>query len=181
MLLRGYSIKVLPCLADLERIRIEAELTDDISEVLPYLNATFRQSVYNKDAQNLTLKKDGRQITFHGKKIAITKLEDENAARDILDELRDLINRTYSNRGDIQPKYDNWLVLTPLSLSSSLPGEKCEDCPAEGCYDFAEKLINGDICVVHCSPLFTSRFQKKRERVMSLLKQAGYDIPSEFL
>lgn len=181
MLLKGYKFSAGMCLADPDKIRITAELTDDIQDVLPYLNATLRGCTYNHNAQNLTLKKDGRQITFHPKEIAITKLEDENKAREILEWLKDLINKTYDNRENIKPKFDNWMILSPLSLSSSLPGEKCEDCLAKGCYDFAWKLIDSEVNIMQCKPLFTSEFKEKREKVLGLLKEAGYDIPEEFL
>ena len=181
MLLRGYEFTAGMCLADPDKIRITAKLTDDIQDVLPYINATLRGCMYNHSAQNLTLKKDGRQITFHPKEIAITKLEDENKAREILEWLKDLINKTYDNRENIKPKLNRWLILTPLSLSSSLPGEKCEDCPAEGCYDFAMKLIDREVNIMQCKSLFTSEFKEKREKVLGLLKEAGYDVPGEFL
>jgi len=49
MLLRGFEIRqVLPCIANPEWIRVKAELTDDISEVLPYLNAILKGAVYNR-------------------------------------------------------------------------------------------------------------------------------------
>ena len=149
--------------------------------MLPYLNATLRGCTYNHNAQNLTLNKDGRQITFHPRKIAITKLENEDKAKEILGWLKDLINKTYDNRETIKPKFDNWLVLSPLSLYSYLPGKKCEDCPASGCFGFAIGLINSEVNIMQCKPLFTSEFKEKREKVLGLLKEAGYNISGEFL
>ena len=179
MLLKGYKFTVGMCLADPDKIRIVADLTDDIGDVLPYLNATFRGCMYNHNEQVLTLKKDGRQITFRPKEIAITKLENENKAREILDWLKNLINKTYDNHKNIKPKLDSWLILTPLSLSGSLPGEKCKDCSGKDCYGFAQKLIVGEVNIVQCKPLFTSEFREKRKKVLGLLEQAGYNVPGE--
>ncbi|MEW6615441.1 MAG: (Fe-S)-binding protein [Thermodesulfobacteriota bacterium] len=181
MLLKGYKITVGMCLADPEKIRIVAELTDDIGDVLPYLNATFRGCMYNHNGQVLTLKKDGRQITFRPQEIAITKLENENKAIEILDWLKGLINMTYDNRESTKPKLESWLILTPLSLSISLPGEKCKDCSGKDCYGFAQKLIVGEVNIMQCKPLFTCELIEKKKKVLGLLEQAGYSVPVEFL
>ena len=181
MLLKGYKFTVGMCLADPEKIRIVAELTDDIGDVLPYLNATFRGCMYNHNGLVLTLKKDGRVITFRPKEVAITKLENENKAREILDRLKGLINMTYDNRESIKPKFDSWLILTPLSLSGSLPGEKCKDCSGKDCYGFAQKLIDGKTNIMQCKPIFSSEFKEKRTKILNLLKKAGYEVPGDFV
>jgi len=55
MFLRGFKIRqVLPCIANPEWIRVKVDLTDDISEVLPYLNATIKGAVYNPGGPSLT-------------------------------------------------------------------------------------------------------------------------------
>jgi ArsR family metal-binding transcriptional regulator len=40
---------------------------------------------------------------------------------------------------------------------------------------FAVKLQQDEIPIVKCPPLFTDPFQEKRERLLSLLKEAGYE------
>lgn len=48
------------CLADPQKIRLKARLSDDISEVMSYLNATVKNAFYNHDAPHLTLSRDGK-------------------------------------------------------------------------------------------------------------------------
>lgn len=49
MLLHSYKItRVLPCLADPEKIRVIAEISDEIHEVFPYLNAALAGCIYNQ-------------------------------------------------------------------------------------------------------------------------------------
>src|SRR4030043_50677 len=58
MLLQSYKItRILPCLADPEKIRVIAEVSGDIYEVFPYLNATLKECIYNHPAFTLTIKK----------------------------------------------------------------------------------------------------------------------------
>ncbi|RJQ39333.1 MAG: hypothetical protein C4550_05440 [Nitrospiraceae bacterium] len=179
MLLEGYKINVGMCLQDPVKIRVVGELTDDIGDVLPYLNATLKGGMYNHDAKNLSLKKDGRVITFHPKEIHITMLENKKKAKEILEWLKDVINKTYDNRQNIKPKLDSWPILSAMSLSGYLPNVKCEGCPANNCYAFARKLIDSEVNIEQCKPLFSNEYREKREKLLSLLERAGYNIPGE--
>ena len=59
MLIEHYDLKVYtpPCDPGAERFSAFAELAVDISEVLPYLNATLRGAIYHRSANALTWKK----------------------------------------------------------------------------------------------------------------------------
>lgn len=84
MLLKGLQIThVLPCLADPEKIRTIVQLSDNIHEVLPYLNATLKGAIYNHAAGILTFKKDGAMITLYPKTVTLAKIDDEAHSRDI--------------------------------------------------------------------------------------------------
>src|SRR4030043_627424 len=108
MLLHSYKItRTLPCLADPEKIRVIAEISDEIPEVFPYLNATLKGCIYNHPALTLTIKKDGKLFTLHAHHITLAKIEDENEAEELLRWLRDLINKTYENRGHIDSHFSD--------------------------------------------------------------------------
>lgn len=64
MLIEDYEVDVFtpPCEPGAERFSAVAKLTVDISEVLPYLNATLRGAVYLPEANALTWKKGGHNI-----------------------------------------------------------------------------------------------------------------------
>ena len=67
MLIENYDLEVFtpPCEPGAERYAARARLTTDISEILPYLNATLRGAVYHPTATALTWKKGGHNIAFH--------------------------------------------------------------------------------------------------------------------
>jgi len=57
MLLNSYKItRIFPCIADPEKIRVIAELSDEVQEVFPYLNAVLKGCIYNHAALILTRK-----------------------------------------------------------------------------------------------------------------------------
>jgi ArsR family metal-binding transcriptional regulator len=63
MLLESHKIiRILPCLADPEKIRVIAEVSGEIHKVFPYLNAILKGCIYNHPALTLTIKKDGKLL-----------------------------------------------------------------------------------------------------------------------
>lgn len=66
MLIDHYDLEVFtpPCEPGAERYSGVARLTVDISEVLPYLNATLKGAVYHREASALTWKKGGITSLF---------------------------------------------------------------------------------------------------------------------
>jgi ArsR family metal-binding transcriptional regulator len=66
MLIEGYDLEVFtpPCEPGAERYAARARLMVDISEILPYLNATLRGAVYHPSANALTWKKGGEPTCY---------------------------------------------------------------------------------------------------------------------
>jgi ArsR family metal-binding transcriptional regulator len=71
------------------------ELTIDVSEVLPCLNTTLRGAIYHRFANALTWKKSGHAIAFHALQIATSNVVDCEADAAEIDNLIELVNRTW--------------------------------------------------------------------------------------
>jgi len=182
MLLHSYKItRTLPCLADPEKIRVIAEISDEIHEIFPYLNAILKGCIYNHPALTLTIKKDGKLFTLHAHHITLAKIEDEKEAEEILKWLKDLINETYGKRDPIEPNYSMAAELKALDIFRLLPGTNCKNCGELTCLAFAVKLVGRDAEITRCDPLFSERYQEKKKVLIELLHAAGHEIPSEFL
>ena len=182
MLLESYKItRTLPCLADPEKIRVIAEVSGEIYEAFPYLNAILKGCIYNHPALTLTIKKDGKLFTLHANHITLAKIEDEKEAEEILKWLKNLINETYENRDRIEPNFSKGAELKALDIYRLLPGTSCKKCGELTCLAFAVKLIGRDIEITKCDPLFSEKYQEKRNVLVELLHAAGFEVPSEFL
>ncbi len=178
MLLNSYKItRVLPCLADPEKIRVIVEISDEIHEAFPYLNAILKGCIYNHPALTLTIKKDGKLFTLHARHITLAKIEDEKEAEEILKWLKDLINETYENRAKIDPNYSMAAELKALDIFKLLPGTNCKKCGELTCLAFAVKLVGRDVEITKCDPLFSEKYQEKRKVLLDLLHAAGYELP----
>jgi len=177
MLLHSYKItRTLPCLADPEKIRAIAEISDEIHEVFPYLNAILKGCIYNHPALTLTIKKDGKLFTLHAHHITLAKIEDQKEAEEILGWLRNLINETYEKRDQIEPNYSKGEELRALDIFKLLPGTNCRKCGEPTCLAFAVKFVGQEIEVAKCIPLFSEEYQEKRKVLLELLHAAGYNV-----
>jgi len=182
MLLDSYKItRILPCLADPEKIRVIAEVSGEIYEAFPYLNATLKGCIYNHPALTLTIKKDGKLFTLHAHHITLAKIEDEKEAEEILIWLKNLINETYENRDKIEPNYSKGADLKALDIFRLLPGTSCKKCGELTCLAFAVKLVGQEIEITKCIPLFSEEYQEKRKVLLDLLHAAGYEVPEGYL
>jgi ArsR family metal-binding transcriptional regulator len=177
MLLNSSKItRVLPCLADPEKIRVIAEISGEIHEVFPYLNAILKGCIYNHPALTLTIKKDGKLFTLHAHHITLAKIEEEKEAEEILGWLKNLINETYEKRDQIEPNYSMAAELKALDLFKLLPGTSCKKCGELTCLAFAVKLAGQEIEIMKCIPLFSKEYQEKRKVLSELLHAGGHNV-----
>jgi ArsR family metal-binding transcriptional regulator len=182
MLLNSYKItRILPCIADPEKIRVIAEVSDEIHEIFPYLNAIIKGCIYNHPALTLTIRNEEKLITLHANHITMTLIEDEKEAYEVLNWLKDLINETYEKKEQIEPNYSSGDQLKPSDIQKLLPGTNCKECGFRSCLAFAFKLVDEKVEIIKCLPLFSDQFKEKRKVLLETLKNAGLKVPSEFM
>ena len=80
-----------------------AELDEDVSDALPYLNVVLGGFEYIVDPPSVTFKAYGKLITVYGRRIAVNALKDEAEAETILTWLKKEINEAWENREWIEP------------------------------------------------------------------------------
>jgi len=182
MLLKSFEIThILPCLADPEKIRTIAQLSDDVREALPYLNATLKGTIYNHRAGILTFKRDGVMVTLYPTTVTLAKVDDETRAKDLMEWLTRLVNETFENRKNIQPDYERGTTLRALDIFKLIPGTSCKKCGEPSCLAFAVKLTAREMEITKCTPLFSAEYKEKHKVLLELLHAAGYNVPSAFL
>jgi ArsR family metal-binding transcriptional regulator len=168
MFIKDYQLRIVlsDCNPSSQKVNAIADLSEDISEMLPYLNTALKGLQYFEEEKILTVKRGGRLITFRPRQIALTKLEDENEARMVMEELKQILNETYVNKDHIKPTYTTRQVLRPLEVFKLLPGGNCKECGEITCMAFALKLVNNEIELQKCPILFTKEFETNRLKIM---------------
>jgi ArsR family metal-binding transcriptional regulator len=175
MLLHKYDLKIVlsECNPSSLKVNALADLSDDISEVLPYLNTVLKGLQYYPEEKILTVKKEGRLISFRPRQIALTKLEDENEATVVMEELKRIVNETYANRDHIKPTYTSRPIPRPLDIFKLLPGKNCKECGEPTCMAFALKLINDELELNQCPLLLKKEFEVNRLKLKELSPDSG--------
>jgi ArsR family metal-binding transcriptional regulator len=156
------------CNPSSQKVNAIADLSEDTSEVLPYLNTVLKGLQYHPDEKFLTVKRKGHVITFWSRQIAVTKLEDEKEAREVIEELKEIVNETYANRDQIKPTYSSRLIPRPLDIFKLLPGKNCKECGEPTCMAFALKLINDELEWKQCPLLLTKEFDGNHQKLSEI-------------
>jgi len=169
-LLKVYRMVVAPpeCLPSEVRVTATAEFDDDLSELLPYLNAVFGPCVFDSDVPFLRFKKDGRPIAIYATRIAIAGLRDENEAREVFEWIRETVNSVSRRRGEIEPSYWSLSQVKPLDIFKLLPRTNCGDCGKSTCMAFAAALANGEAGMDDCPPLSDEQSAAQRSQLLKL-------------
>ena len=163
MLIEKYDLEVFtpPCDPGSERYAARARLFADISEILPYLNATLRGVVYLPSADALTWKKGGHNIAFHAYEIAVSNVEDRDGAEKELKGVINLVNRTWEERSEITPDTTTRQRPTSMAVFKLLPQTNCKQCGEPTCYTFALKLVTAQKNVADCPLLNEPKYKDK--------------------
>jgi ArsR family metal-binding transcriptional regulator len=168
MFIKDYQLRVVlsDCNPSSQKVNAIVDLSEDITEILPYLNTALKGFHYFEEEKILTVKRGGRLITFRPRQIALTKLEDENEAKVVMEELKQIVNETYANKDRIQPTYISRPALRALEVFKLLPGKNCKECGETTCMAFALKLVNDELELERCPLLFTKEFETNRLKIM---------------
>lgn len=163
---------VAPCMADEKKIRLIAYFDRGITEILPYLNTVIKGASYNKNASTLTFAKECRLINLYNIKVTIAKADDIIDAWKILDELKELINKTYKNIDNIKPNYEEKVKVTALQIYGWLPKTNCRVCGEATCLAFAVKFLQGEQKLSKCAPLSTESKFAENMKIMQEMAEA---------
>lgn len=145
MLLEGYQLEIFnsECMPGAMGVHCFAHLDQDVSQVIPYLNAVLGGFTFIKDPLSVTFKAQGKLITVHQKKIAINALKDETEARKIVEWLKREINEAWAGRDTITPSYESMPQPKLMEILKLLPRTNCRECGEPTCLVFATRVAEG--------------------------------------
>ncbi len=175
MLIDRYDVDIFtpPCHPGAERFTAKALLTVNISDVLPYLNATLDGAVYMPAATALIWKQAGHNFAFHAYAIAVSNVEDRNEAVAELKGIIDRVNRTWECRDELVPNHTGRQRPTAMALYKLLPGGNCRECGQPSCWNFALKLAAGQAGLAACPPLQEPANAERLAALEALLVPSG--------
>ncbi len=145
MLLQSYTKEIFrpKCNPSFQSLHCIAHLDQDITEALPYLNATLGGFEYLKNPPAVTFRVHGKIITVHPHEIAVNALKDEEEAEKILQWLKQEINDAWEKRDQIEPRFEGSPKPKILEILKLLPKTNCRECGQPTCMVFAALAAQG--------------------------------------
>lgn len=174
MLLKSFtkSISRPACNPNFQSVHCTAHLDEDISAVLPYLNAALGGISFIPDPASVTFQVHGKLITLHSKEIYINALKDETEADKILEWLKREINSTWEVRETIEPSYESRPVPRMMDILKLLPRTNCRKCGENTCTVFALRVAEGVMTPEDCAELTP----EKRDILSKHLARFQFDL-----
>jgi ArsR family metal-binding transcriptional regulator len=174
MLLKSYTREIFrpECNPGFESLHCIARLDQDISGVLPYLNAVLGGFEYLRDPPVVVFRSQGKFITVYGRRIAINALRDEVEADKILEWLKCEINAIWQDRQNIEPSYEGAPKPKVLEILKLLPRTNCKECREPTCMVFAVRMAEGVRTAMDCQPLRA----EERVRLEGYMSQFNFDV-----
>ncbi|RJP75664.1 MAG: Fe-S cluster protein [Candidatus Abyssobacteria bacterium SURF_17] len=171
MLLKNYRLAVAPpeCLPSEVRVAASIEFDDDLTDLLPYLNAELGPGIYEKDPPFLRFRRDGRLFAMYPKQIGIAGLRDEDEAKEVFEWLRETINSVAERKAEIKPSYRSISDVKPLDIFKLLPRTNCGKCGLATCMAFAAALANGETVLEKCVELQDAQMSQNSAQLLKLL------------
>jgi ArsR family metal-binding transcriptional regulator len=144
-LVRGYALEMVApaCVPGADRWSAKAQLTEDISEVLPYLNARLERADYQHGPKVLIWQREGRKYAFRPREIAVAPVQDREEACRLIDETVALVNEVWRGRGDIEPDFEPLRLPSMMEIYKRLPRTNCGECGYPTCMAYAAALRDG--------------------------------------
>jgi ArsR family metal-binding transcriptional regulator len=157
------------CVPGADRWNAKAHLDEDISKVLPYINAELKDADYDHHASVLIWKDQGKSYAFRPYEVSSAPVEDREEGYRVIERLVDLVNTVWERRQDIEPNVDRRERPNVLALYKLLPGTNCRQCGYPSCMAYAADLRDGRAELSQCAELSQQAFLENKQKLLYLL------------
>lgn len=143
-LIRSFEARLAAsdCQPGADWYRVFIKLEDDISEVLPYLNAELERPTDYRHKDGILLWKYKDKIyAFRPNEIAITPIFDNEEGQKLAKSIIETVNKIWKRKDQIKPSLEGKKPLPKvLDIFKLLPRSNCKKCGFPTCMAFAAGL-----------------------------------------
>ncbi len=170
--------EIMPCTVEANGIKFLAQADRTIDEILLILYLVIPNANFSEKIGALTYKTQERIVTiFSSGRISMTHVKDRQLAETLVEELRNLINRSHvylmTHEKPDRELVESKRTLNAMKLYEKLPKTDCKECFEQSCFVFATKLILGEKALQECPPLLSrenSETKKQLEKMLTPIK-----------
>lgn len=160
-----HVIRVDVCVQQAGKFTAQTRANQNLSEILPYLNAIIPGADYNPHANSLKFTQDKIDFTILQDQVNLQKFCNRTEMMELLDWFQDLANDTYDSRAEITPRHTTRKKITALMIYSLLPKTNCKECGEQSCMTFASKLYQREVELADCPELFQPMYSEKKNQL----------------
>ena len=128
------------CVQQPGKFAARARASASLKEIMPYLNAMFRTSMYNHDDGSIKFTNEGIEYTIIGDQVNVAKFANRTELHEVLDWLKDLINDIHDSMAEMPPLYARRKPVPVFFIYNLLPKTNCQRCGKKSCWIFAAQL-----------------------------------------
>jgi len=161
-----YEIKLVEagCAPGSGRYGVRVSLEEDISTVMPYLNAVMDDPRYDHDNRVLIIREPEQAYAIRPREISIARTDNWQQAQEIAAELVTKINHIWQERDGITPSLKERRIPAVIDIFKLLPQTNCKECGYHTCLAFAADLCKGKMFPGNCPSLSDAG----KEKVLAL-------------
>ena len=169
-LIEEYEIEMHapPCLPGSPIWAAKAELSRDVSGVMPYLNAVKDRPFYGGEGKFIIWKEGDRKYALRPRELAVSMIVDRNQADELVEKAVEEINGIWEKREEITPDHTTRTPPKVLDILKLLPRTNCGECGLASCMAFAAELIEGNRCLEDCPALGENENAEARRQLEEL-------------
>ena len=169
-LIDSYRIKLTEpgCAPGSGRWGVEVNLRRDISEVFPYLNAVFGNTIYDRENNILIIREKNQVYAFRPEEIQIARSDDTETARREAEDIVGRVNDVWRKRGAITPVFSDKKRVNVIDIFKQLPQKNCRKCGYLTCLAYSADLRQGKSRVDDCPYMSQPEFARNRQKLDDL-------------
>ena len=150
------------------RYGVQIFLPNDISDVLPYLNAVLDDTWYDHENRVLIGAENSQRYAFRPNEIRIAGIADPLQAQQTVSAVVETVNRVWRERDKITPRFTERKLPSVIDIFNLLPRTNCQKCGYATCLAYAADLREGKTLLEQCLPLSEPEYARNKERILSL-------------
>ncbi|UCD85331.1 MAG: hypothetical protein JSU92_03820 [Deltaproteobacteria bacterium] len=142
------------CAPSIPIVSAVAHLDCDLTELLPYLNATQEKAQYFPNHPYLRFMWRGYNIVVERNQVRVVPFVDDQAAKAGASEVVDLIREIEAKKDEITPDHTAYEPPAVMDILKLLPKKSgCGKCGYPSCMAFAAALTDGEVELKACPEL----------------------------
>ncbi len=170
-LIDEYEVRIIEagCAPGSGRYGLQIDVQEDISPLFPYLNGILVNVQYDPDNQILIWRDEEQAYALRPHEIRLARLKEPVQARAVASEIVDKLNRIWSDRLNLTPRYIERRPPAVIDVFKLLPKTNCKQCGYPTCLAYAAALRAGEARLEQCPPLSEPGYAENRRKILELL------------